>query len=159
MADTYKPGDTVPKDGRVKCTQEQRRRRQRQKGHEVPALRPLGSAQRQGLYLAVCLAETLRPVAEYYAGDEDMAMLEFNGRPLRPGQSLGDAFMDAFREHVENVTTDFAAELEALRCPEHPECRLTVQPTADGFELKGESCEEFRQLVEHRMSELGAEPT
>ncbi len=22
MADTYKPGDTVPKDGRVKCTQD-----------------------------------------------------------------------------------------------------------------------------------------
>lgn len=85
-------------------------------------------------------------------------MLEFNGRPLRPGQSLGDAFMEAFRQHVEDGTTEFASELEALRCPEHLECRLRAQPTADGFELKGKSCEAFRRLVEQRMSELGAEP-
>lgn len=86
-------------------------------------------------------------------------MLEFNGRPLRPGQSLGDAFMDAAHEHMQGVTAHFTSELEALRCRDHRECRLSAQPTADGFELKGESCDEFRRLVEQRMSELGAEPT
>ena len=50
-------------------------------------------------------------------------------------------------------------KLEALRCPEHPECRLTARPTDDGFELKGESCERFRHLVEERMTQMGAEPS
>jgi len=86
-------------------------------------------------------------------------MLEFNGRPLRPGESLGDAFASALQSHVQGITEQFTSELESLQCPEHPECRLMAHPTDDGFELKGESCEAFRQIVEDRMAEMGAEPT
>jgi hypothetical protein len=89
----------------------------------------------------------------------EIPVLEFNGRPRRPGQALGDAFMEAAQSHVQSVTREFASELEALRCPEHPECRLTARPTDDGLELKGESCEGFRYLVEERMAQLDAEPS
>ncbi|HEX3464249.1 MAG TPA: hypothetical protein VHS78_09415 [Candidatus Elarobacter sp.] len=67
--------------------------------------------------------------------------------------------MEAATDHMQRVTETFTSELEALRCPEHPECRLKVQPTDEGFELKGESCESFRRLVEERMTEMGAEPS
>ncbi len=57
MPTTYKPGDTVLRDGAVQCNQYSGTRDRVKKGPKFAPCDHWGAAQRQGLYLAVRLID------------------------------------------------------------------------------------------------------
>jgi len=53
VATTYKPGDTVPKDGTVECTQYNGTRDRVKAGPKIRTMRSLGRSPRRAVRLAV----------------------------------------------------------------------------------------------------------
>lgn len=84
--------------------------------------------------------------------------MRFNGRSIRPGE-MGRAIAGAMEDHMQGALRGIRSELEALRCAEHAECRVKVENTREGFELRGSSCPEFKQLVEATFAASGARRT
>ena len=81
--------------------------------------------------------------------------IRFNGRPIRPGD-LGRTIVAAMENHMQRAMGTMRSELEALRCNKHPECRVTVESTGNGFQLSGQICPEFKRRVESKLTASGA---
>ena len=84
--------------------------------------------------------------------------MQSNGRNVRPGD-LGRTIASAMQEHLQKQLGSMKSQLEALRCDEHPKCRVIVESTSSGFQLSGSSCPEFKELVEEQLSNAGAKRT